>query len=297
LNSLVSLDISKCRHLTDSAVQHLSSMDQLKVLNLSSLKVTDACGHHLPRNIINLDLSGTAITQTILSYFSSSLRSNIEYLSFAHTKFSNVNNKIIKIEEMTKLRKLNLDGNKVCYDGSIIKLRDFINKVKNNPENRIAEIRNGSLEIKSNILNSSYDATLNQKLLWQQTVFPYFSQYLNQSLAWPKVSAKKKKVETPNTKKRRLDILMKDKENFHSEFDLVFPKSKESMQSIHMENSLKSGNESVSKPNYGNLIADYGRGTRSGLGDQCPIPVELETMLDLKKTSPESQRTKKIKFS
>jgi hypothetical protein len=85
---------------------------------------------------VSLDLSGTLITQDIIESFSSTLRLNLELISFSHSRVASTKQfpiqgmfyhafqpQAIQSLDFPSLRRLNLDGNAVCYDGSLLKLK------------------------------------------------------------------------------------------------------------------------------------------------------------------------------
>jgi hypothetical protein len=314
ITSLVALDISKCRNLGDIALQHVTPLENLQLLNLSSLQITDSCGPMFPASLCSLDLSGTRVSQHILSTFCDGLKANLQYISLAYANVSTDERERFEIEEFSSLCRINLDGTALCYDGSLFKLRDKINQLRGKS---VCSANNGVLEIIPKILaNTLVTPSKLEKKIWME-VGPYFMPYLNQELPWPCNSpnvlrrskrefAQTNKLPTP-TKKRKVQVkveckaeydLTAEKENFEGTFESIFPLNKNVYQSIYMlregkgEYSPGLTRRTSTEDSMMDTMSPLVKTNRCQIGGTTPIPVEITKLLELKPMSPFAKRSR-----
>lgn len=85
----MSLDLSKCRLLTNGVGPTLLTMMTLKKLNLSSLGIDDSISEFLPLNLAELDLSRTSITGELINALAQrNLSVSLRILTLSHTNVS-----------------------------------------------------------------------------------------------------------------------------------------------------------------------------------------------------------------
>jgi len=185
-NDILSINLSKCHHITDCALEALGIVQSLKVLLLSDLRITDSGLKSLMNlELIELDLSRTPITnQSIQILHNSKMRHSLEKLTLIETALDQTS-EFLKLANFSSIRKINVVGTKFSLDGSLIKLQE---KMNNMAHREISKITRGSiLEIHRPVKESSHAPSENQKAIWESQVGPRLTPYLNQIIPWPEV--------------------------------------------------------------------------------------------------------------
>uniref|UniRef100_A0A6B2KZH2 Uncharacterized protein n=1 Tax=Arcella intermedia TaxID=1963864 RepID=A0A6B2KZH2_9EUKA len=185
--SLVSLNLSRCRRITDLSLELIAkNLIHLKSLNLSDLRITDSGVFFLrDLKLMELDLSRTQVTSSSVDVIvRHNMGTSICELQLVDTEMSDLE-VFVGFSECPCIKKINLGGTRLSLEGSLNRLIELVNSKRS--VSSLSKITRGSLlEFKNDCQAkvSSLLPTEQEKATWN-SIAPFLSPYLLQTLKWP----------------------------------------------------------------------------------------------------------------